>query len=403
MLLVLPDHTYRAHAFLSACQGLEVEVLLAVESASTLAARHPERELVIDLGEPERAGELAWGRAQQLPIDAVIPADEAAVLTAAAVAARLGLGGNPVAAVAATRNKLLLRRRLGASGFESPHWAAWEEGTSPPLVRFPCVVKPIDQAASRGVIRADDPPELEAAGRRVRAMIRVAPGCAPREGEATLLVEEFVPGPEVALEGLFWGGSLQRLAVYDKPDPLDGPFFEETIYTVPSQLDPAVLDQAWEVVERACAALSLRFGAIHAEARLGSQPPVLIDLASRSIGGRCSRVLQFRCGLSLEALIVAAALGGEVPDLRLVPEARGVLMIPVPSRGRLQAVPGRARAADLPGVERIEFTIPLGGEVLPWPEGDRYLGFVFARGSDPRQVSDTLRQAQSILGVVVTA
>ncbi|MGH7608936.1 MAG: ATP-grasp domain-containing protein [Candidatus Dormibacteria bacterium] len=401
VLLILPSRTYRARAFLEACRVLGVEVVVAGESGSTLGHLHPEQELLIDPGRPREAAERAQRRARRHPFRAVIPADEAGVLAAAEIAARLKLPGNPPGAVAATRDKLRLRQALAGSGLTQPAWTAWEEGHEPAFDRFPCVVKPLDQAASRGVVRADDRDDLERAGRRVRALLRQDPACAPAPGQATLLIEEFIPGPEVALEGLFWEHQLRRLAVYDKPEPLDGPFFEESIYTVPSELAADLQGRLWDLVERAVTVLGLGFGAIHAELRLGPPGPVLVDLASRSIGGRCSRVLTFACGLSLEALIVQAALGAPVPDLSLAPGCQGVLMLPSPRSGRLRAVPGRAAAATLPGVSGIELTIPLGGPIVPWPEGDRYLGFVFASGASSADVVATLRRAQQELGIAI--
>ncbi|MGH7641034.1 MAG: ATP-grasp domain-containing protein [Candidatus Dormibacteria bacterium] len=401
VLLILPTRTYRAGALLAACRELGVEAVVASDRPSTLAGVQPGLELVVDLERPAAAAEAAEEMARSWPLAAVVPADDGAVLAGAAIAERLGLRGSPVAAVAATRDKLELRRRLEGAGLPQPrHWA-WSSGVEPPTVSFPAVVKPLDQAGSRGVIRVEDQKALSAAGDRVRRLL-ARDGCGGEEG-IPLVVEEFLAGPEVALEGVLVQGRLHRLAVYDKPEPLDGPYFEETIYTVPSALDPSRLAQVQEEVQQATWALGLLEGAVHAELRLGQPRPHLIDMAARSIGGRCSGVLRFRSGRTLEQVLVAAALGDELGELELEPGVRGVMMLPIPHAGTLGPVPGRDGVLLLPGIDGVELTVPPGGRVLPLPEGDRYLGFIFAHGPDPAAVARLLRRAQRQLGVVIRA
>jgi hypothetical protein len=217
----------------------------------------------------------------------------------------------------------------------------------------------------------------------------------------SLLVEEFMLGPEVAVDALLVAGDMRLLAIYDKPEPLDGPFFEETIYTVPSALAPARQREVVAVLESVVLALGLTEGALHAELRLGGAQPALIDIASRSIGGRCSRVLHFRSGRSLEEILLLAALGEDPGDLELDATARGVMMLPIPKSGTLHSVPGRDAVLAMPGVDDVELTVPVGGRVVSWPEGDRYLGFIFASGSDVGFVADQLRLAYSKLGLVI--
>ena len=401
VLLVLPTRSYRAAAFLEAARRLSLELVIASEEGSTLSHLHPEQELTIDFANPAAAAAAAAERASRNPVQAVVSADEAGVLVAAHIAERLGLRSSSVRAVAATRNKSVLRERLQESGVSQPRWWPWPEDQRLTAVRYPAVVKPLDQAASRGVIRVDDQAQLLAAGHRIRSMLRYDPECAAPGERIPLLVEAFVAGPEVAVEALLVAGELRLLAIYDKPEPLEGPFFEETIYTVPTGLAPARQREVVAALSRAVRALGLTEGPIHAELRLGSQQPALIDLASRSIGGRCSRVLHFRSGRTLEEIVLLAALGEDPGDLDLDGRARGVMMLPIPKSGTLRSVPGRDQARAVPGVEQVELTVPVGTRLTSWPEGDRYLGFIFASGSDTGSVAEGLRLAYSKLGMVI--
>lgn len=401
VLLVLPTRSYRAAAFIEAARRLSLELVIASEEGSTLSHLHPERELIVDFANPAAAAAVAAETARLHPVHAVVPADEAGVLVAAHIAERLGLRGSSVRAVAATRNKSLLRERLQESGVSQPRWWPWHEDESLTAVEYPVVVKPLDQAASRGVMRVDDEAQLLAAGQRIRSMLRSDPECAAPAESIPLLVEEFVAGPEVAVEALLVEGEMRQLAIYDKPEPLEGPFFEETIYTVPTGLASARQGEVVAALGRAVRALGLTEGAIHAELRLGSERPSLIDLASRSIGGRCSRVLHFRSGRTLEEIVLLAALGEDPGDLDLDGRARGVMMLPIPKSGTLRSVPGRDEALAVPGVEQVELTVPVGARLTSWPEGDRYLGFIFASGSDAGSVAAGLRVAYGKLGMVI--
>src|SRR5438067_140912 len=172
--------------------------------------------------------------------------------TAALASERLGLRGNPADAVAATRDKARFRRALAAAGVRQPDFREVgpddDAGDAATDVGLPCVVKPVALSGSRGVIRVDQASEARATASRVRAILDSA-------GEAcggTLLVERFVAGREIAVECLLRAGSLEALAVFDKPDPLDGPYFAETIYVTPSRLPASVLDDAVGAVAAAC-------------------------------------------------------------------------------------------------------------------------------------------------------
>ncbi|MBD0282929.1 MAG: ATP-grasp domain-containing protein, partial [Thermoleophilaceae bacterium] len=262
-------------------------------------------------------------------------------------------------------------------------------------VGLPCVVKPLSLSASRGVIRADGPRAAAAAVARVRAILAEA-GDDPEE---PLLIERYVPGAEMSVEGLLRAGSLETLAVFDKPDPLEGPFFEETIFTTPSRLPGEVVAAATRTAADACAALGLREGPVHAELRTDGTRVWMLELAARSIGGLCSRSLRFGLGVSLEELIVRHALGLPLGELRREAAASGVMMLPIPRAGGLREVRGQDEARAVPGIAGLEISIGRGRPVRPLPEGDRYLGFLFARGETPAQVEHALREAHERLEI----
>jgi biotin carboxylase len=389
VLLILPTATYRAPDFLAAARALGVEVIVGSEQPQAMAGSMGDRSVVVPLEDPGAAVEAVAALHGRSPLDAVVAVDDQGVLIAAKAAARLGLPHNPLDAVAATRDKAAMRRAFAAAGVPQPRFEVID-GEPTASVGFPCVIKPVSLAASRGVIRADDPAAATTAAARVRAMV-----------DGPLLVEEYVPGVEVAVEGLLRAGRLEVLAVFDKPDPLEGPYFEETIYVTPSRLAPELLATIERVTADAAAALGLVEGPVHAELRGDGDRVVVLELAARSIGGLCSRALRFGAGISLEAVVLRHALGLPLADLRREAAASGVMMIPIPGAGTLEAVHGQDDARAVPGVVGLEITIAPGRPVQPLPEGDRYLGFIFARGSTPDAVEDALRASHACLDIVI--
>jgi biotin carboxylase len=402
VLLLLPTTTYRTSDFLAAAAKVGAEVTVASEEPSTFEGANPAGLLTLDFRDPGECARRVVEFSRTYPVDAVVGVDEETALAAAAICGALGLPSNPPGAVAAARDKGLLREALGAAGVPSPRARVFrlEDGPTDASARvaYPCVLKPTFLAGSRGVIRADDPASFEAAWRRIAAIL-AEPDVAARGGESVrrVLVEEFVSGIEVAVEGLLTRGALEVLAVFDKPDPLEGPYFEETIYVTPSRLPPATLEGVRRTTERGCRALGLEHGPIHAELRVGPEGPVMIELAARSIGGLCSRTLQFGAGLSLEELILRHALGAPEATPPRRKEAAGVMMIPIPRAGRLEAVRGLEEARGVPGIVDVVVSAHSGQTLVPLPEGSRYLGFVFSRAADPARAEAALREAHSKL------
>jgi biotin carboxylase len=394
--------SYRTPAFLAAAERLKLEVLHIVDTPEVLA-REWRRPEAVDFSQPETAAERIVELLRERPVDAVVPVDDSATLLAALVAARLGLPHNDPDAALAARDKLRMRERLHAHGVPIPAFTPYPAACDPHSiaqeVEYPCVVKPTLLSGSRGVIRADNPSEFVAAFERVRRIIASDGGDLEK---AVILVERFVPGFEVALEGLLTEGKLQVLALFDKPDPLDGPYFEETIYVTPSRLPEATQRAIAACTARAAAALGLRTGPVHAELRVNERGPWVIEVAGRSIGGLCSTILEFGAGMTLEELILAHAIGEPIVSFERRGEAVGVMMIPIPGSGILRRVDGIEEARAVPGVTGIEITAKLNHPLIPLPEGASYLGFIFARARTPAEVEEALRAAHRRLAFRMT-
>lgn len=407
LLLLMTTTTYRASAFLEAAGRLHIPVVVGSDRPQVLAAANPGGNLTLNFLAPDEGTRTLVEFAKEYPIRAALAADDDGVILAAMASAALGLRYNSVEAVSAARNKYRMREILAEAGIPSPRFQRISIDENPedvtPSVTFPCVLKPLFLAASRGVIRADDPEQFSAAFQWIVAILR-QPEVAAQGGALArqILVEDFIPGVEVALEGLLSEGRVRVLAIYDKPDPLDGPFFEETIYVTPSRLPAAIQEKVAAHTAEAVRALGLWDGPIHAELRVSDQGPRIVEIAPRSIGGLCSRTLRFGDGISLEELILRHAMGFEVEPFERERQAAGVMMIPIPHGGVLREVQGQAEAERVPGIEEIRLTIPLGQEVVPLPEGTRYLGFIFARGETPERVEASLREAHCRLTFIIT-
>jgi biotin carboxylase len=399
VLLVLPSATYRAPDFLDAAARLGAEVVVGSEHRQALSESMGDRAVTLTLSRPEMAAEQIERLAERAPLDAIVAVDDGGTRAAAAAAERLGLRGNSPEAVARAREKAAMREAFAAAGVRQPEWRLAAGGAEPRVVAetageigFPCVLKPLSRAASQGVIRADTRDEASAAAERIRAILG--------DPEAQILVEEFVPGDEVAVEGLLTGGRLELLAIFDKPDPLTGPFFEETIYVTPSRKPEGVQREIEAATAKAAAALGLTEGPVHAELRVG-QAITVLELAARSIGGLCSRSLRFGLGVSLEEVILRHALGLDPNHLHREQLASGVMMLPIPRAGTLRAVRGQEDARATRHIAGLEISIAPGKPVQPLPEGDRYLGFLFAKADTPEQVEKALREAHARLEVEI--
>lgn len=402
VLLLTTPASYRTPAFLDSAERLGLDVVQAIDMPEPLA-REWNVPLGVDFTRPEHAAEQVAAFVREQPVDAILPLDDSATVLAALACARVGLPHNAPDAALAARDKFRMREMLAAGGVPVPEFhrfsAADDPGRIAGQVGYPCVVKPTLLSGSRGVIRADDPDEFVAAFSRTRDIL-ASEGWAPEQ--ASILVEEFLPGFEVALEGLLTDEGLRVLALFDKPDPLDGPFFEETLYVTPSRLPAEVQDAIAEMTARGAAALGLRQGPVHAELRVNERGPWIIEMAGRSIGGLCSTVLEFGTGLKLEDLILLQAVGEPIPEPDMAAPAVGVMMIPIPASGILRRVDGVEDACAVPGITGVEITARVNHPIAALPEGASYLGFIFARAETPAQVEAALREAHGRLKICIT-
>jgi biotin carboxylase len=393
VVLLGSGRTYRLGAFAGAAERLGIEVVTGDDVPLPFMSRAAALDLPLDYRDLARSTEAVVALARRVPVAAIVGVDDSGTLLAARASRVLGLPHNAPEAAEAARDKHVMRCRFAAAGVPSPAFKLWHLSDDPATIaaatRFPCVVKPTMLSGSRGVMRADGPAELAARFARLRGILA-------HERCDEVLVEDYIPGVEVALEGLLDGGRLRTLALFDKPDPLEGPYFEETLYVTPSRL-PADVQAAIEAAAAAAAAaLGLREGPIHAELRWNERGPFLIEVAARSIGGLCSQTLRFGTDMSLEELILRQALGDPI-DAAREGRAGGVMMIPIPAAGHLRAVAGVEAAAAVPGIEKVEVTARMNHPLVPLPEGDSYLGFIFARGETPDAVEAALRAAHGCL------
>lgn len=397
VLLLVTPNTYRAPAFASAAEKLGIEVVYGIDVPAQLSVGW-RGALPLDFRNSDEAVRKIVTFAHERPLDAILAVDDSGTVLAAQASAALGLPHNPPEAAEAARNKHRMRQLLAAAGVPSPAFQLFSAEDDPAQVahqvEYPCVVKPLLLSASRGVIRADDPDEFVTAFQR---LVRMLPPTAGDPDARRVLVERYISGTEVALEGLLTHGELHVLALFDKPDPLEGPFFEETIYVTPSRLSPDTQAAIAACTQQAVRALGLRRGPVHAELRINEEGAWIIEVAGRPIGGLCSNVLRFGIDACLEELILCNAVGLPLPALEREPRAAGVMMIPIPRAGILREVRGIEAAKAVPGIEGVEITAKRNYPLVPLPEGDSYLGFIFARGDDPATVEAALREAHRCL------
>lgn len=405
VLLLLPTRTYRATDFLDAALKLDVEVVVASEEPATTAELSPKDTLVLDFRNPTAATQTIVEYAETHPITAIVGVDDDTTMVATIASAALGLPHNPVFSAKATRDKYLFRQTLEKHGVLVPTYKRYAINENiediSTQVNYPCVLKPLSLSASRGVIRANNPTEFTKAFQRIAKLLSKVKENKETDVESDkfqyLLVEDYIPGIEVALEGILINSELKTLALFDKPDPLVGPYFEETLYITPSRLSEDIQEELHRTTAVAATAIGLQHGPVHAELRYNEQEALMIEIAARTIGGLCSRTLRFGTGMSLEELVIRHAIGHPIETFNREKQAAGVMMIPVPKAGILGEVHGKKKARNVNGIEEVNITIPIGGEVVPLPEGDKYLGFIFARAEIPEVVEVSLREAHQLL------
>jgi hypothetical protein len=416
VLLFATTTGYQTRAFGEAAERLGVELVFATDRCNMLEDPWQDGAIAIRFHDEDQSAAAVVNAARSRPIDGVLVVGDRPTVIAARVAAALGLPGHPPEAAAIAKHKLRTRERLRDVGRPVPWFIplSIDRAISHGAIQYPCVLKPVALSGSRGVMRADDPASLRAAIERLRALLEAPDVRAERnEDHKTAIVEGFIPGREFAVEGLMHHGTLHVLAIFDKPDPLDGPFFEETIYVTPAGIEADTRNAIIRAVGQAAGAIGLHHGPIHAECRVNHVGVFVLEVAARPIGGLCARALRFdrdksrddqsrpipnpRCSITLEELLLRHALGESPEGWTREPQASGVMMIPIPRRGIFRGVEGTAAAGEVPHVDDVRVTAKMEQLLLPLPEGASYLGFIFARAGCSADVETALRAAHARL------
>jgi len=400
LLLIGATTGYQTRVFAEAAERLGFELLLATDRCHVLDDPWGDQAIALRFEEPEAAAEVLAAEAR---VDGIVAVGDRPAYLAALAAERLGIPYNSADSVLACRNKFIARERFRAAGLLVPHFQRVALAGGPKLAAetapYPCVLKPLGLSASRGVIRANDPREFAAAFRRIEALLRDPDILRLHdEQDRFLQVESFIEGREFALEGILTRGKLRVLAIFDKPDPLDGPYFEETIYVTPSRQPPETQLEIVRTTESAVKALGLTHGPVHAEMRVNRGGVWMLEVAARPIGGLCARVLP-----GLEELILRHAAGEDISSVEMARDGAGVMMIPIPREGIYVATEGLEEARTAPGIEDVIITAKEGQKLIPLPEGASYLGFIFARENSPASVERALRASHAKLRFEIAA
>jgi biotin carboxylase len=412
VLLLATTTGYQTESYVQAAEKLGCEVVLGTDRCHVLEDPWRDAALPLRFEHPDEAAAQIVEFARGKPLSAILAAGDRPTPTAARAAQALGLPSHPPVAADICRDKFRSRERLGEAGLNTPEFIRFPVDAEPRGaaggIAFPCVLKPLALSASRGVIRADNAQEFVAAFERIRALLHSPEVGVLREETSNFIqVENYIDGREIAVEGIMDRGRLRALAIFDKPDPLEGPYFEETIYVTPSRLPGETQQQVLQTLQRAVGALGLYHGPLHAEMRINPRGVWVLEIAARSIGGLCSRALRFRIPLvdenvALEELLIRLALELDVSRVFREEVAAGVMMIPIPQAGFYQETHGVAEAQEITGVEEVIITAKPSQKLVPLPEGSSYLGFIFARGQSPEFVEDVLRRAHEKLQFVIT-
>lgn len=404
VLLIATTTGYQIRSFGDAAAALGVNLLFATDRCDRLDDPWRDRALAVHFHEPSSSARALVEMLDRRP-DAIVAVGDRPALLAAHVNAELKLPGHSPEAVWRSRNKLAAREAFRLAGLQVPAFECVPVDADPHAIstrwRYPVVLKPLALSGSRGVMRADNREAFEVAFARLRRLLHQADVRIERDdAHDQVLVESFIPGREYAVEGVLTNGAFTPFAIFDKPDPLDGPFFEETIYVTPSRASAPVQSAVISTVGAAARALGLSHGPVHAECRVNEHGVTTLEVAGRPIGGLCSRALRFtRRGdvLSLEDVLLRHALGESAAEVRRESTAAGVMMIPIPARGVFRRVDGVDAARAVARVEDVIVTVKPDSILVPLPEGRSYLGFIFARDADARDVEAALRHAHARL------
>jgi biotin carboxylase len=411
ILLVATTTGYQIRSFGEAAEALGVRLRFASDRCDQLDDPWWDQAIPVRFHDEASAAAAVMAACADAPPDAVLAVGDRPTMLAARLNAAWGLPGHPPVAAAATRDKRRARAAFRAAGLLTPRFRDCSIADDPALLaralEYPSVIKPVALSGSRGVMRVDDAPQFVSAFARLRALLQSADVRLERDAaHGRVLVEDFIPGAEYAVEGVLTRGAFHPFAIFDKPDPLDGPFFEETLYVTPSRQPQPIQDRIIETVAAGAAALGLQHGPVHAECRVNGTGVYLLEIAARPIGGICSRALRFRSAAgdataSLEEVLMRHALGEDIAAWRRETRPSGVMMLPIPRRGVYRGVSGIDEARAVAGVDDVRITAKPDTVIVPLPEGRSYLGFIFAHASSAEDVEQSLRTAHQCLRWVI--
>ena len=403
ILLFAAKLGYQTRSFEEAAGKLGVELVYVTDRCHQLDDPWNDRAVAVKFESPEAAAHTVMQSFRELHVDGILALGDRPVVAAAYAARGLGIAYNHPLSVEACRSKLRMREVFRDAGLHTPWFRKVPLSPTPEPallgITYPCVLKPLSLSASQGVIRANNREEFLAAVARIQKLFGSVELQASREPNLNhVIIEGYIPGDEVAVEGLLTNGDLRILAIFDKPDPLVGPYFEETIYVTPSRHPSSVQQEIERTMQGAIAAIGLTHGPVHAEFRVNEEGVWPLEIAPRPIGGLCARALRFGTGttgeqIGLEELLLrhAAELSGT--GLPRKENASGVMMIPVPRSGTYEGVTGLDHAKSVPNVSDIIITAREHDSIAAWPEGSSYLGFIFASAQTPEEVESALRLA----------
>ncbi len=399
LLLISHHNSYRIAPYIKAAKKLGLDVTIASQGQHSLVSEVA-NGLHIDFDNTDSALNEILKENQLKPFSGILGSDDQTVVMAARVAKSLKLPHNPPKAALCSQRKDLARAQLALSGCPVPIHCLLD--LTQPVKKqmaglpWPCVLKPLNMSASRGVIRANNEDEFVAACERLRPILATA---ANEFEQSHVLIEDYIDGFEIAYEGFLHKAELNTITIFDKPDPLKGPYFEETIYVTPSTLSKKMQQSIQSIIQKACNAYGLTTGAIHAECRIDNEENVwILEIASRTIGGDCARILDNE-NFGIEELAISLAINHPI-DVSMPRQARGVMMIPIREKGLLKRVEGLLEASKVNHIDNIDIIIPQGHELVPLPEGNQYLGYIFASAESPEQVTAAIREAYAHLKFV---
>jgi len=405
VILIIPSASYRTNPFMDAATKLDLKVLVITDKSQVFSEYYPDNVITMNFEHWQESIENIREWSERYDLKAVIGVDEESIILAAKLSESLCIEHNSLESVKLTKNKYLMRSELKKSGLKSPWFKRFSVHETPKDIfaelSFPCVLKPTFLSASQGVLRVNSFEEFEK-GCEMLSDLLAEEKVKKRGGDQAnwILVEEYIPGKEVSIEGIVNDGKLKDLAIFDKPEPPEGPIFPETIFITPTILDEHLQFSLLETAQTALQALGISKGPVHIELRINDHGNYILECAARSIGGLCSKVLEFKGGMSLEELILRSALGRNVEKTQLIDKAKGVMMMPTEKRGILREIHGIKAALAVKGITDLQTTIKPGEMLEPLPKGDRYLGFLFAEGKDQDTVIIVLQEAWSKIEVV---